>query len=224
MLSTIKDIFERNNEDILDKNRWVTVTNHLINEIEYDRYCILKYKEEYNNQEIVENVIRHNGLHSHSVIYINPKYKLQKIVSNKLIIESLYPKCISSVWKSSLLTTSHFEDKLFYIMSFILDNITELEYNENIVNWVEMIYYMKKKSVNDIIQKLIWEIYYQVFDIVEPLFVDVSVIYFNSKDWEKNKEYILGKFHILSDKIKISNVSIIARDERQIIELDKKKR
>jgi hypothetical protein len=217
MLSTIKDIFN-NNLNILDKKEWIEITNCLIKQINIEKYSILKYKQDFDNSLIIENVINHKASHSHSVIYINPKYKLKKIKdTQKVYIDFLYPHCIINLWKSNLISTSDFEDKLFYITSFIIDNINELN-KENIKNWINLLYYMKKKSVNDVLQKLIWEVYYKIFNIVEPIFVDVDVLYFNKDDWKTHKNNIMDKLTILSDKIEITKWNIIPIDERNIVE------
>jgi len=222
MISEIKNIFDRSNSEVLDKNEWVKITNLLLREIEFNNYTILQYRQNFHNIKIVENVIKHNKSHSHSVIYINSKYKLQKINDAiRLNIDFLYPQCISNIWKSNLISTSDFEDKLFYILSYILDHIKEFK-NDIIINWIDLIYYIKKKSVNDILQKLIWEIYYQMFEIIEPIYVDVDVIYFNKKDWKKHKDELIEKILILSDKIVIDIVDIIPQDEKKIIEYEKR--
>ena len=218
MLSTIKDIFNRNTYDELDKKEWIDITNCLINEIDVDKYSILKYKQDFDNSLIIENVINHKASHSHSVIYINPIYKLQSQKGAKRVeINSLYPQCISNLWKSNLISTSDFEDKLFYLLSIILDNYKELK-NQQVKHWINLFYYMKKKSINDVLQKLIWEVYYKIFNIIEPIFVDVDVLYFRNEDWVKYHNEIVEKLILLSDKINITQWNVVAVDEREILE------
>lgn len=222
MLHEINRIFNSNNYNLLDKNNWVTITNSLI-KIDIDKYSILKYKQDFDNIKIIENVINHNVSHSHSVIYINPKYRLKKIRNAvKINTDFLYPYCISNLWKSNLISTSDFEDKLFFIMSFLLDNIKNIN-NENIIDWIDMIFYIKKKSVNDILQKLIWEIYNKIFNITKPIFVDVDISYFIKDDWIKYENELINNFNYLSNNIIISECDIIALDERQIEEFITKK-
>jgi len=220
MLSTIQEIFNKNKYDEVDKKEWINITNCLINQINVDKYTILKYKEDFDNSLIIGNVINHKGSHSHSVIYINPNYKLQLQKGAKRIeMNSLYPQCISNLWKSNLLSTSDFEDKLYYILSIMMDKRKELKplcYNYK--HWLNLFYYMKKKSINDVLQKLIWEVYYQIFEIVEPIFVDVDVIYFRNEDWVKYHNEIVDKLLILTNNISISQWNVIAKDERKIEE------
>lgn len=218
MLSTIKEIFNRNKYDIIDKKEWIDITNCLINEIDIDKYSILKYRQNFDNSLIIENVINHKESHSHSVVYINPKFKLQlQKNSKKIKINLLYPQCISNLWKSNLISTSNFEDKLYYIFSIMIDQRKELKQIE-IKQWLNLLYYMKKKSINDVLQKLIWEVYYQIFNIIEPIYVDIDILYFRYEDWIKFHNEIVEKIIILSNKINISQWDVIAKDERKIIE------
>jgi len=220
MLSTIQNIFDNNIYDEVDKKEWITITNCLINQIDVDKYTILKYKQDFDNSLTIGNVINHKGSHSHSVIYINPKYKLQAQKGAKRVeINLLYPQCISNLWKSNLISTSDFEDKLYYILSLMVDNIKELKPTcHNYKHWINLFHHMKKKSVNDVLQKLIWEVYYQIFEIVEPIFVDVDVLYFRNEDWVKHHQEIVDKLLILSNKINITQWNVIAKSERVIEE------
>jgi len=77
---------------------------------------------------------------------------------------------------------------------------------------------MKKKSINDVLQKLIWEVYYKIFNIIEPIFVDVDVLYFRNEDWVKYHNEIVEKLILLSDKINITQWNVVAVDEREILE------
>ena len=220
MLLTIQKIFDENKYEEVDKKEWIDITNCLINQIEVDKYTILQYKQNFDNSFINENVINHKGSHSHSVIYTNPKYQLQgQKGAKKVEMNLLYPQCISNLWKSNLIPSSDFEDKLYYILSLMVDNIKDLKpLCHNYKHWMNLFYYMKKKSINDVLQKLIWEVYYQVFQIVEPIFVDVDVLYFRNEDWVKHHNEIVDKLIILSDKISISQWNVIAKDDRVIEE------
>jgi len=218
MLSTIKEIFDRNTYEELDKKEWIDITNCLINEVDVDKYSILKYKQDFDNSLIIENVINHTASHSHSVIYVNPKHILQLQKGAKRIeINSLYPQCISNLWKSNLISTSDFEDKLFYLFSMMIDNRGELK-NYQIKYWINLFYYMKKKSVNDVLQKLIWEVYYQIFNLAEPIYVDVDVMYFRNEDWVQYHNEIVEKLLVLSNNINISQWNVVAKGERVIDE------
>ena len=218
MLSTIQNIFDRNKYEEIDKKEWIDLTNYLINEVDVDKYTILQYKQNFDNSLIIGNVINHKGSHSHSVIYINPKYKLKtQKGAKKVEMNVLYPQCISNLWKSNLLSTSDFEDKLFYLFSIMIDNRKNLK-TPYIKQWINLFYYMKKKSVNDVLQKLIWEVYYQIFEIVEPIFVDVDVLYFRNEDWVKYHNEIVDKLLVLSNNISISQWNVVAKDDRKIEE------
>ena len=144
---------------------------------------------------------------------MNKKVKKAK----KIYLITQYPKCISDLWKSNLISTSDFEDKLYYILSFILDNHNMIKSNE-IKGWLHLFYNMKKKSINDVLQKLIWEIYSQVFDIVKPIYVDKDILYFTNSDWDTHSNEIINKLNLMSIGLRIKQFNIVAQDERNILE------
>lgn len=198
----------------LNKYQWVEITNKLLSNLDISNYDIIKYKQSFNNNKIIENVINHSQSHSHFMFYTNPyitNIKLHDVI--KLKINKLHPSAISLVWKSGLITTSDFEDKLYYIMSKLIEYNIDSDVFEC---WLEFIYHIKKKSVNDIIQKLIWNVYDKIFNIKEPIYVEDEILLYLVNDWESNKDKILDELYILSDDIKEENVEALIKGEKDV--------
>lgn len=219
MLSSIVEIFERKKCDLVDKAEWIEITNLLINNIQIDKYLILKYKEAFDNRIVIENVINHKESHSHSVVYINPKYTEKKLRNiQRITLLNQNAKCISDLWKSNLITTSYFEDKLYYIMSIILDNI-DILHSPEISEWLDLVFYMKKKSVNDILQKFTWEVFSQVYTLSKPIYVDNDTYYYTSDTWVSKQKKLSKKLLLLSTGLGVESSNIIPLGEKDLVEI-----
>ena len=215
-IESITNIFNRYVYPEMDKKEWIDITNFLMNEIDIDKYNIIQYKNSFDNNEVVENVINHKETHSHPFVYLNPSYKEKKIKVKLIELNGLYPYCISNIWKSDFIPTSEFEDKLFYILSLLIDNYKDVK-TINIKRWINLFYYMKKKSVKDLIHKLTWEVFNQVINITIPVYIDIDVLLFTINDWANNHDEITNKLKILSNDIRLSQEVVFINGEKDYI-------
>lgn len=222
----INNIFDKYVSYNMNRNTWVLITSDLLNYINVTINDINIVKRKINSS------FPNNQLYkipkNTPIEYTNYNYTntyLSNIV--KITIDDINIKTILKNWSNNQLYLSNYENKLYFIFYILYKDLTQLKDKRTyrlIKEWLNYLYYIKRKSLRNHVNNTLWGVYKEIIKINDIISVNNNILYINTIDWDDNIEENINILNSITPTFnKYINDIMVLSDNKVVDIYDNKK-
>lgn len=210
----INNIFNKYISYNMNRYTWAAMTGDLLNYIDITEQDITNVKKEANTGYINTDLYK---------CYCNTPIEYTNELCNevfindviKITINDIYIKAIIKLWSNDQMCLSFYENKLYYIYYHLYNDLDKYDgtvHYRLIKEWLNYLYFTKRKSLREYVNNILWGTYNEVMTCTNVIHFINNNLYVNSDIWYHNENVITNTLQSLTRSFNVNICDILITD------------